>query len=200
MLHAIETSLKPEIDDCVGRNFADQVRAALDLEITSAKVRKTYIVEGLEKAELERAVTDSVLHDPVLQSASLYATASDADWIIEVGFRPGVTDNEGRTARDTLALVLGRPRDFAVYTTTQYHIKSGISLEDVKRIATDLLANELIQRHSIKSGGEWEASPGFEARAARVTGSASSQVAAIPLSSMNDDELMTLSRVSTWAF
>ena len=199
MLHAIETSLKAHIDDCVGRNFANQVRAALGLEIDSARLRKNYVAEGLELADLELAVKWGVLHDPVLQMASLAASPSGADWIIEVGFRPGVTDNEGRTARDTLALVLGRPRDFAVYTTTQYHFKSAIGLEDVKRIATDLLANDLIQRHSIKSGAEWQSSPGFAARAARVTGSASSRVEIIPISSMSDAELAAVSRDNTWA-
>ena len=106
MLQSMEVRLKPELDDCVGRNLAGTVRAALGLEVASARVVKVFTVEGLDLSALERALAAAALHDPVLHDASLTAFASDADWIIEVAFRPGVTDNEGRTARETLDAAL----------------------------------------------------------------------------------------------
>jgi phosphoribosylformylglycinamidine synthase len=43
---------------------------------------------------------------------------------LEVGFRPGVTDNEARTARDAAAMVLRRERrGVSVYTAVQYRIQ-----------------------------------------------------------------------------
>lgn len=62
-----------------------------------------------------------------------------------------------------------------------------------------LLANELIQRFRIKSAEEWAEEPGFEARAAAVTGSPSDRVDVVPLSSMDDDALMRYSREHTLA-
>lgn len=81
----------------------------------------------------------------------------------------------------------------------QYRITGKLEKEEVVRIARDLLANELIQRFEIKSRAEWAAEPGFPVKAARVTGTASDEVNIIPLSSMNDDELMQISHSNTLA-
>ena len=199
MLQSLEVRPKAGLDDCIGRNFAHTVRAALGIAIDAARVHKVFTVEGLDGPALDKALEAAALHDPVLHDASLEPFASNADWIIEVAFRPGVTDNEGRTARDTLAMVLGLPRDFAVYTAAQYHIKAAIGRAEAERIAKDLLANELIQRYAVKSGEEWRKTPGFAPTAARVTGSASDTVAIIPLASMSDEALTALSRDNTWA-
>ncbi len=199
MLQCVEIRLKSHLDDCVGANVAGQIKAALGFKAPFARVVKAYAVEGLSREDMEKALQKAALHDPVLQEASLSPFASDADWIIEVAFRPGVTDNEGRTARDTLALVLDKARDFAVYTATQYHLRGELSLAQAERIATDLLCNELIQRHSIKSGSMWLQEPGFIPRAARVTGAASDKVDVVPLSNMDDEALLAVSRANTWA-
>ena len=123
---------------------------------------------------------------------------------MEVGFRPGVTDNEGRTARDTAAMVLGIPREsLAVYTALQYRIRNDaaapLGREQVETIARDLLCNTLIQRYRVKSAAEGAAEPDFPAQAARVTGEARADVAVVPLSSMDDAELLAASRANTWA-
>ena len=199
MLQSIEVRLRPELDDCVGQRLADGIRASLGFSVDAVRVVKVFTVEGLDRTALQRAVDEAALHDPVLQEAGLTPFASDADWVLEVGFRPGVTDNEGRTARDTLALVLGRERDFSVYTAAQYHVKAHLDRAKVERIATDLLANELIQRFAVKSGTDWQKEPGFPPQAARVTGMASSEVAIVPLSAMSDEELIAFSRANTLA-
>lgn len=114
-------------------------------------------------------ITVSVLH-----TAQTTPAAADFDWIIEVGFRPGVTDNEGRTAKETLRTVLGdRKMDISVYTSTQFLISADLTRAQVEHIAKDLLANELIQRFEIKDKAAWTVSPGFPARTAKVTGAAS---------------------------
>ncbi|MDL2317117.1 hypothetical protein LJC59_08610, partial [Desulfovibrio sp. OttesenSCG-928-A18] len=208
MLQSIEVSLKAHLDDCVGRNFAAEAGAALGLAIARARVSKLYTVDGLEPAELERALAAAALHDPVLHDAltapSAPPFAPEADWVLEVGFKPGVTDNEGRTARDTLAMVLGlgdkgAARGLAVYTATRYYLNCSLDRAGVERLARDLLANELIQRYAIKSRDDWQKEPGFKPFAARVTGVSSSEVAPCPLSRMSDDELVALSRENTWA-
>ncbi|MDR2489680.1 MAG: phosphoribosylformylglycinamidine synthase [Desulfovibrio sp.] len=199
MLHSIEVRLRPDLADYVGRRLAERVRVALGFAVESVRVVKVFIVEGLEQEEARKAVDEAALHDPVLQEASLLPFASDADWILEVGFRPGVTDNEGRTARDTLALVLGKQRDFSVYTAVRYHMRARLSRQDVERIASDLLANDLIQRSAVKEGAAWRKKPGFPLQAARVTGAADNEVSVIPLSSMNDEELVSFSKANTLA-
>ncbi len=142
-----------------------------------------------------------------MQRASLEALPLepfDADFILEVGFRPGVTDNEGRTARDTAAMVLELPREaIHVYTSIQYRISSTkdapLTRERVELIARDLLCNELIQRYRLKSKQEWQNAAGFEAQAAKVTGSASDAVETVTLSAMDDKAMMDVSRDNTLA-
>ncbi len=202
MLYTIEIRMKNHLDDCVGANLAARIRAALQVPVTAVRVTNIFTVEGLSAAEVQKAVDVAAIHDPVLHTASLQPLATlpeETSWVIEVGFRPGVTDNAGRTARDTLALVLGRARDFFVYTATQYHITAQLPREAMEHIARDLLANELIQRYSLKSREEWLQQPGFTPYAARVTGAASDSVAHIALASMTDEELTAFSRANTLA-
>lgn len=201
MLYRIEAGLFPQLDDTVGRKTAASIREALGIHVDAVRTVKVFTLEGLDAEQVRILIEKSVLHDPVLQAASLSPLPCDADWIIEVGYRPGVTDNEGRTARDTAALVLGIAdrTTLAVYTSTQYRISGKLEKDDVVRIARDLLANELIQRFEIKSRAEWTAEPGFPVKAARVTGSANDEINIIPLSSMSDEELMHISHANTLA-
>ncbi|MDR0828296.1 MAG: phosphoribosylformylglycinamidine synthase [Desulfovibrio sp.] len=201
MLITLETRLKNHLDDCQGRNLVQRIRAALGLEIEAARLTRAYIVDGLEREDLQKAVDCAALHDPVLQEAALGPFPTDADWIIEAAFRPGVTDNEGRTARDTLALVLGlETKDaISVYTATRYHLKGVLSRPEVESIARDFLVNELIQRYSLKSGAQWRQEPGFAARAAKVMGIASGEVRSVPLRTMTDTQMLNLSQKNTWA-
>lgn len=202
MLTRIEAGLFPYLDDTLGRKTAATIRAALALPVQNVRIVKVFTLDGFELDQIQTLLDESVLHDPVLQMVSLSPLPiAGADWIIEVGYRPGVTDNEGRTARDTVAMVLGiQDRDsLAIYTSVQYRLHGAISREDAERVAKDLLANELIQRFAIKSGAEWEAQPGFPASAARVTGAANSTVDIIPLSILDDDALMQISHRNTLA-
>lgn len=208
-LFRVETGVHPRHDDAVGRRVAAEIREALGLSVDSARVIKVFTLKGVSPEEARALVDGAALHDPVLQQASLAPMTPKfegrpADFVIEVGFRPGVTDNEGHTARDTAALVLGRERaGIAAYTSAQYHLWGNPSCPlvrgDAERIAGGLLANELIQRFRIKSAEEWAEEPGFEARAAAVTGSPSDRVDVVPLSSMDDDALMRYSREHTLA-
>ncbi|MCQ2444981.1 MAG: phosphoribosylformylglycinamidine synthase, partial [Mailhella sp.] len=199
-LFRIEVGVHPRHNDPVGLRVAREVSEALSLPVDRARMVKVFTVSGAEPAEVEELVSKGALHDPVLQQASLAPVESDADWIIEVGFRPGVTDNEGRTARDTAALVLGRDRSsLKVYTSAQYHFWGSLSREQAERIAGGMLCNELIQRYRLKSREEWQAEPGFEAQAAAVSGSACDEVAVVPLSEMDDDALLDYSRSHTLA-
>ncbi len=201
MLWRVEVGLKKNVQDVHGNKVSRKIREELGIEAGEVRTIKVYTVEGLEKADIEKVLELGVLHDPVLHTPSLTPLAADFAWNLEVGFRPGVTDNEGRTAKESLVLVL-KPEDSAkvkVYTSTQYIFTEKLPKEQISSIAKDLLANELIQRYEIRSAEEWEKSPGFEAKAAQVTGKASEEVAVIDLLAMNDDEMMAFSRANTLA-
>ncbi len=207
MLHRIEVGLHPHIEDTIGKKTAHHIAKALDIPLAAVRQLKVFTVDGLSQAEVQKLMDQGVLHDPVMQNASAQPLAMqpfEADFILEVGFRPGVTDNEARTARDTAAMVLRKEREsLAVYTAIQYRflsdVKAPLTLEIVENIAKDLLCNELIQRYRVKNAAQWQVEPGFEAQAAQVTGAASDEVGVFALSGMNDDAMMQVSRENTLA-
>ncbi|WP_461209688.1 AIR synthase-related protein [Desulfocurvus sp. DL9XJH121] len=203
MLRRIELGLKDHVTDSVGRKVAKGIGHALALGVDSCRIVKVFTVQGVDDAGIQAILDNGALHDPVLHEASLTPAARDFDWIIEVGFRPGVTDNEGRTARESVALVLGlgkaKAESIAVYTSTQYLLSGDLSAADAERIGRDYLANELIQRFEVKSAADWAAAPGFTARAAQVTGEAMDEVREIDLEAMDDEGLMAFSRENTLA-
>ncbi len=97
--------------------------------------------------------------DPVIQEVAIdRPLARDFDILIEVGYRPGVTDNVGRTAREAIQYLTGRP--FAagegVYTSVQYLLKGQIDKPAAERIARGFLANGLIQRWTIVAADEFD--------------------------------------------
>jgi phosphoribosylformylglycinamidine synthase len=101
--------------------------------------------------------------DPVTSRSSLGRLDAPAhDWLVEVGFKPGVTDNVGSTACAVVRDVLDRKLNplESVYTSIQYFFRGGnLAHTDIERIALDLLANPLIQTIRIFSAEEWKSSP-----------------------------------------
>ncbi|WFS63001.1 phosphoribosylformylglycinamidine synthase subunit PurS [Pseudodesulfovibrio thermohalotolerans] len=203
MLCRVIVGLKEGVRDVLGERIARKVRSELGMDVKDVRIVNVFTLEGVTREQVDMVLDRAALHDPVLHEVSLAPLARDFDWIIEVGFRPGVTDNEGRTARETLGVVLGLSRaereSIKVYTSRQYLIQADLDEAGASRIAKDLLANELIQRYEYKSAAQWAKDPGFEAKAARVTGQASDAVATIPLAAMSDQELMDFSRSNTLA-
>ncbi len=196
----VEVALRKAVIDTQGNKTAHKIKGELGLTVDRVRIIRVYTIDGLSQAQVARAMEAGALHDPVLHTAQTSPAAADFDWIIEVGFRPGVTDNEGRTARETLRTVLGDPGpSLAVYTSTQYLIDAILTREQVEHIARDLLANELIQRFQIADRATWTAKPGFEPRTAAVTGAASSSVDIVDLAALDDEALMRLSRENTLA-
>ena len=138
MLYRIEAGLFPHLDDTIGRKTAASIREALGIPVKSVRTIKVFTLEGLDAQQVNTLMAKSVLHDPVLQAVSLSPLPlpeEGTSWIIEVGYRPGVTDNEGRTARDTAALVLGIEdrSSLAVYTSIQYRLHGPLTEEQVKK-------------------------------------------------------------------
>ena len=202
MLWRVEVAARPGVADTRGRSLPGEIRDALGMAVEAARVVKVYTVDGVDEAAIREVLDKAVLHDPVLHVASRepLAASMDWDWLIEVSFRPGVTDNEGRTARASVALVLGlapgQVEELAVYTATQYLLKGRLTREQVEHIGKDLLANELIESIEVRSRQD---GPVSAPKAARVTSKAVDEVAAIPLSAMSDEQMLAFSRENTLA-
>ncbi|MBN2539491.1 MAG: phosphoribosylformylglycinamidine synthase subunit PurS, partial [Deltaproteobacteria bacterium] len=161
MVHRIEVGFRQGIRDVLGEKTGRKITEHLGIDVTGVKTIDVYTLEGdIAESELA-AAAGGPLSDPIIQE---YVTdkglADGFDWLIEVGFRPGVTDNVGKTAREAIELLLGKQGTVEVYTSRQYALKGDLDKSDAERIASGLLANELIQRYEIIGKEEWNPAQG----------------------------------------
>ncbi len=161
MSHRIEVGFKPAMVDALGQSVARSVREDLGLAPRRVRSLAVYTTNAsFSRAELERLGAE-LFADPVAQLYSvdtpLYG-AADFDWLVEVGYRPGVTDNVGHSAAEGVQDMLDR--QFAAsegfFAGRQYLFEGDFSRADMDRIAGGLLANDLIERWQIISRDEWE--------------------------------------------
>ncbi|HSW40719.1 MAG TPA: AIR synthase-related protein [Acidobacteriota bacterium] len=162
MAYRIEIGLKRGVADARGRATAARARRFLHVPLDSCRTRDVYRVDAVlsdsELHDIQRAFTDPV----IARSAIGRLSPPRFDWMIEVGFKPGVTDNVGATAGDVIRDLLDRPfaRHESVYTSLQYFFRGSLlTKSDIERIANDLLANPLIHTIRIFSEMEWALSP-----------------------------------------
>jgi phosphoribosylformylglycinamidine (FGAM) synthase PurS component len=191
----IEVSFKPDCRDPLGESVQRAIVEDLGLSVDKVRTIDVYTIDAdLTPQELER-LRRELFTDPIIQeSSATNRLARDFFWVIEVGFRPGVTDNVGKTAREGIEEVLGRhlaPEE-AVYTSRQYLLTARLSRDEIERVAGDLLANNLIQRWQIRNIEDWAAGHAPDLGIPKVGGHAALRVEPIPLD-LTDAELEQLS-------
>ncbi|MBD1399122.1 phosphoribosylformylglycinamidine synthase subunit PurS [Pelovirga terrestris] len=195
MIWKIIVGPKAGVTDARGNRVQKDISEHLGIELESVRTHDVYTVDAtLTEADIERAA-QGPFSDPVIQDVAVnQPLTNDYDMLIEVGFRPGVTDNTGRTAKEAIQYLVDRPfsSEEGVYTSTQYLFKGLHDKIIAEQIAADLLANGLIQRWTILAKGESE--PPVDAAAIpRVVGRVSAEVRRIDLN-VSDDALLQISR------
>ncbi len=192
----IEIALKAGVRDSRGERIKREIEQFLHLPVGSVRTIDVFTVDAdLTRTELEAAASGPFC-DPVIQTWSIdLPQATGFDWAVEVGFRPGVTDNVGRTAREAISYLIQRPLTDgeAVYAATQYLLSGQLTREQIETIATGLLCNTLIQRYSILSAADFVAKRGFPTTVPKVTGETRGQVREIDLE-VSDEELLRISK------
>lgn len=191
----IEIGLKRGVRDARGHNVVRRVRSYFHLPVRSCETRDVYKVE-VRASPTELQAIRKALTDPVIARSAIGRLRPPRfDWLIEVFFRPGVTDNVGRTARSVIEDLLDRPlgADEDVYTGTQYFLRAPeITKPQVEQIGTGLLANPLIQTLHVYSAAEWAVTPPDTAVPA-IREQIPIEVRAVSLD-VPDEELMRISR------
>ncbi|UCB47491.1 MAG: phosphoribosylformylglycinamidine synthase subunit PurS [Spirochaetota bacterium] len=163
----IEIALKPGIEDPSSIHTAWEISSTLCLSVRAVGVVPVYTVySGLSDEKLVDFARE-VLCDPVITTFSIGSpiaiTASAFSWAVEVSFKQGVTDNVGHTAEQVLSMMTGA-EGCRVYRSTQYLIDADIDLDSVKRIASEVLYNDLIEEIDILSYDEFVRGGGFNVK------------------------------------
>ena len=134
----------------VDREAARVLSAAQHLgstSLTQVQSGRSFLIEGpTNAAALQRAAV--LLTDPVVETFAvqpLPASAAGAPDLrrVNVLFKPGVTDNVGRSTRD--ALNAAGLAVTAVATVRTYHFNADATDADIARLRTRVLANDAIE-------------------------------------------------------
>ncbi len=198
MADRIEVGFKKGIRDALGEKIKRRIIDNFSLPVEKVSTVEVYTIEGgLTKAQLKEAAAGP-LADPVIQNFAINKPlSSDFDWLIEVGFRPGVTDNVGKTAREAIELLMRNmsgSRPISVYTSRQYLLCGKLSRTDAENVASGLLANDLIERHQVIGRDEFNSTSGRPAYVPHVLGEDKPAVLEIDLAGFNDEQLLQISQ------
>ena len=152
MTFRIEISLRKGIQDPRGTGVVSRARNFLHIAVKNCTTRDVYRI-GADVPEKKQREVLKAFTDPVsCRSALSRLPAPDFHWMIEIGYKPGVTDNVGRTAATVLTDVIGRglQNDEMVSAGIQYFLTGpALTRTDAETIAWNLLANPLIQTAEI---------------------------------------------------
>ncbi len=196
MVSRIEVALKSGLRDARGDRVKRDLARHFAIDVRNVRTLDVYTLDAEFSAEELERIANGPLCDPVIQDVAINRPlAKDFDVLMEVGFLPGVTDNVGRTAREAIAELLGRPLRVGegVYTSVQYLFEGELSEAERRLIAEGYLANALIQRCRILSRAEFDAAGGVAPLVPKVMVSALPQAQVVELPD-DDEKLLELSR------
>lgn len=158
MIHRIEVGFKEGVTDAAGESVRSRILEHLGIRVERVRTIEVYTIDADIDSEQAGFLRERLFTDPIIQDSCLDVPLErDFSWMIEVGYRPGVTDNVGRTSIEGIKDVLsenlsGEPK---VYTSRKHLISGDLSRDQAEKIASGLLANELIQRWRITGDDEW---------------------------------------------
>jgi phosphoribosylformylglycinamidine synthase II len=179
--------------DAVGEGVKGKIENFLGMDVDSVQSRRIYTVDAKLSEEELNLLKRDLFVDPINERLS--EETDGFDWLIEVGYKPGVTDNVGQTTKNAAIPAVIKRRlgeDEGVYTSTQYLIKGDLAKEDAERIGLGLLANPIIESINVMSREEVN-KEGIPYNLPVITGE--QQVIVKPFDlDVDDDELMKISR------
>lgn len=152
--------MKPGLRDSAGDAVQRQLEEDLGVMVDDVRVYDVYTIDDAVSDEDVERLRVELFTDPVIQESAVDGTlAAGFDFSVEIGFRPGVTDNIGATATRAAAQVLGRPfpPGKRIYKSTRYVLRGDLTKERCEQVTRDLFANDLIERWEIHTEAELSA-------------------------------------------
>jgi phosphoribosylformylglycinamidine synthase len=149
----------PHRVDVRGEFLKHTLQEDLHLAVEQVRTASLYTIQSPRPtADLE--VARQVLFTDAIVQESYWAKRPpvDCQWVVQVGFLPGLTDNVGRTSAEALADICGdaQPVQEAVYTSQLYLLSGNLQHRDVERVVRDVLANPLIHQWRITAAADWQ--------------------------------------------
>jgi len=196
----VEVGFKRGLKDPLGDKVREDIITNLGIPVDSVRTTKVYTIDkGMSIKHLEE-LRENLFADPVVHASSINRSLNVGafDFGIEVGYKAGVKDNVGDTAR--IAIEGMTYEKFAseenVYFSRRYFLKNPeLSAKDAERIAEKLLANDLIESITVFPK---ERRDGLPYNVKRVMSKHKPKVRYVNLN-VPDEELMELSDDNVWS-
>ena len=137
MTARLEIRLKEDLPDAEGKGILRKAKEYFGLKADNIRVIRVLTMDAdLSDKDLEQIRTD-IFTNPVTDVSSFSPMARNFDWLIWVGFRPGVRDTAGSTAAEAIEDLFGKKLapGQAVYTSKIVEIKGNLSRDMVDKIA-----------------------------------------------------------------
>src|SRR3989344_2081424 len=154
---AVRIAVVSVVEDARARHYLRTLQSIFrDVRLKNVSTAAAYTINArLSPEELESAAVR--LANPLIETYSTKDIPAPGDFAfcIEIGFLPGVTDNVGKTARETIEDTIGRKfsADEAVYSSIFLFLSGEMTRNEAERCAREL-HNPLIERASIYSAAE----------------------------------------------
>ena len=160
----------------------------------TVQVRRLYAFDFAVSDKEWTSLADEFV-DPVTEEVVLSHETESPSLVYRVGFLPGVTDNEGRTALEMASSILGRtPESGAVYTSFLYLFDlPGGDLpnhETAVEWGYRILANRLIEEVDVFFSGDWKKTTRYSIPV--ITAEDHIRVEEVPVTSMDEKALTQL--------
>ena len=150
MVNRIEVGFKKGMKDALGDSIKKRIIEDIHINVVTVRTIEVYSIDADLSIDQVMTLGEKLFADPIIHIFSHKPLAKDFSWLIEVGFKPGVTDNVGTTSKRACEDILGTSLN-GVYFSRQYLLEGKITKEDAEKIAGGLLANGLIERWEIIS-------------------------------------------------
>jgi len=107
MVSRLEIRLKKELLDAEGSGIRRKSSEYFGFEVEDIRVIRVLTIDAdLEQAQLEQIRTE-IFTNPVTEKSSYSPIATGFEWLIWIGFRPGVRDTAGSTAAEAIEDLTG---------------------------------------------------------------------------------------------
>ncbi len=168
MAFRLEIGIKPELTDPAGMGLAKKAKDYFGLAIEQARVVRVLTIDAELSTQDMEIIRTRLFTNPITEESSFTPLADSVmpefDFALWVGLKPGVRDNEGATACEAMADVLGieQPSAWAAYVSRLYLLKAPrLSAAQVEKVAMELLANPIIQQWNVITKANWNPQSGL---------------------------------------
>lgn len=130
----------------------------LGIEVERLKLIDLYLIDlPLSDPELKELKAE-ILVDPVLETPFISyggtGLVENFGWLVQIGLKPGMKDGVGERTKEAAEDLLGGSFSGRVYTAREFLVEGDLTRDQLSTLATELLANELINRITIMPADE----------------------------------------------